>query len=403
MKQQFRSLTLLEHHSHKLLQQYGIPVPDGYVVDNPLDAKAVVKKIGAPSMLKSQILAGGRGKGKFDTDGKGGVRMVSTPHEAFTNAAKMLGHYLKTKQTPPIGLLVKKLYIYKAVDVVHEYYFSITFDRQKSCPVILISDEGGVNVEANSDKLHQFWFSLSEGVTPELIAYIRTRLLFSRTEMPVIEHIIRQMVKLFNSKDAILLELNPLALTSEGKFICLDAKFDFDNSAQFRQEDLWELEERTPDSEDEHDASKNGLVYIRQDGNIGNIVNGAGLAMATNDLINIHGGKSANFLDIGGKATTSTLLKAFEILRRDSRVQGVWINIFGGIARCDMIAKSILNAASAMGGFRIPVVVRLQGTNSESALKMLETSGLNLHTEADFELAATSIIDLASGGHSCIP
>lgn len=242
----------------------------------------------------------------------------------------MLGHYLKTKQTPPAGLLVKKLYIYKAVGVVHEYCFSITFDRQKSSPVILISDEGGVNVEANSDKLHRFWFSLSEGITPEIIADIRSRLLFSRTEMPVIEHIIRQMVELFNAKDAILLELNPLALTSEGKFICLDAKFDFDNSAQFKQEDLWELEEQTPDSENERDASKNGLVYIRQDGNIGNIVNGAGLAMATNDLINIHGGKSANFLDIGGKATTSTLLKAFEILARDSRVQGIWINIFGG-------------------------------------------------------------------------
>lgn len=242
----------------------------------------------------------------------------------------MLGHNLKTKQTPPAGLLVKKLYIYKAVDVAHEYYFSITFDRQKSSPVVLISDEGGVNIEANSDKLHRFWFSLSEGITPEIIADIRSRLLFSRTEMPVIEHIIRQMVELFNTKDAILLELNPLALTSEGKFICLDAKFDFDNSAQLRQEDLWELEEQTPDSVNEHDASKNGLVYIRQDGNIGNIVNGAGLAMATNDLINIHGGKSANFLDIGGKATTSTLLKAFEILARDSRVQGIWINIFGG-------------------------------------------------------------------------
>ena len=242
----------------------------------------------------------------------------------------MLGHFLKTKQTPPTGLLVKKLYIYKAVDVVHEYYFSITFDRQKSSPVILISDEGGVNVEANADKLHQFWFSLSEGVTPGLMAHIRARFLFSQTEMPIIEHIIRQMIKLFNGKDAILLELNPLALTSEGKFICLDAKFDFDDSAQFRQADLWELEERTPDLEDEYNASKNGLVYIRQDGNIGNIVNGAGLAMATNDLINIHGGKSANFLDIGGKATTSTLLSAFEILERDSRVQGVFVNIFGG-------------------------------------------------------------------------
>ena len=243
----------------------------------------------------------------------------------------MLGHYLTTKQTPLGGLLVRKLYIYKAVDVAHEYYFSITFDRQKCSPVILISEDGGVNIESNADKLHRFEFSLSEGVTPKIVAVIRSRLLFSRTEMPVIEHIVRQMVKLFNDKDAILLELNPLALTAEGNFICLDAKFGFDDLAQFRQEDLWELEERTPEPEDEYDAAKNGLVYIRLEGNIGNIVNGAGLAMATNDLINIHGGKSANFLDIGGKATTSTLMKVFEILGRDPRVQGIWINIFGGI------------------------------------------------------------------------
>lgn len=243
----------------------------------------------------------------------------------------MLGHYLITKQTPAGGLLVKKLYIYKAVDVAHEYYLSITLDRQKSQPVILISDEGGVNVETNADMLHRFWFPLSEGVTPELIANIRSRLLFSRSEIPVIEHIIRQMVELFIRKDAVLLELNPLALTREGKFICLDAKFDFDDSAQFRQGDLWKFEERTAESENEYDASQHGLVYVRQNGNIGNIVNGAGLAMATNDLINILGGKSANFLDIGGKATTGTLLKAFEILDRDPRVRGIWVNIFGGM------------------------------------------------------------------------
>ncbi|KAF7596930.1 hypothetical protein BBP40_011976 [Aspergillus hancockii] len=395
-KQQVRRLNLLEYQSHRLLRQYGIPVPNGAVVTDPQTAKSVVSEIDAPSLLKSQILAGGRGKGKMSSDGKGGVRIVKTPDEAFDNASNMLGHYLTTSQTPPDGLLVKKLYIYKAVDIAHEYYFAVALDRERYSPVILISDEGGINIESNIDKLHKFWFPLSQGITANTIAEIRSRLLFSTKEMPTIEHIIRQMVKLFQERDAILLELNPLALTLEGNFVCLDAKFDFDNSAQFRQKDVFGLEERLPDMEVEHEAAKHGLVYIRLDGNIGNIVNGAGLAMATNDLINIHGGKSANFLDIGGKATAQTLRKAFEILTKDVRVEGIWINIFGGIVRCDMIARAILEAASAMGGFHVPVVVRLQGTNSKEAMRSLAESGLNLHTETEFETAAEKIIELTS-------
>ncbi|KAA8643961.1 hypothetical protein EYZ11_006366 [Aspergillus tanneri] len=345
-------------------------------------------------MLKSQILAGGRGKGKFDSDGKSGVRIVSTSEEAFENSSQMLGHYLTTKQTPPKGLLVKKLYIYKAVDIAQEFYLCLTFDRQRYCPVILISNEGGVNIESNIDKLHKFWFSLSTGISAGVIADIKEQLGFSATEMATIEHVIRQMITLFTEKDAILLELNPLARTPDGEFICLDAKFEFDNSARFRQQELFSLEERSLDSDEEYEAAKHGLIYIRLDGNIGNIVNGAGLAMATNDLINIHGGKSANFLDIGGKATTKTLLKAFEILNRDPRLKGILINIFGGIVRCDMIARSIVEAASAMGGFRAPVVVRFQGTNCDEALEIIATSGLDLQTETDFEKAAERVVKL---------
>lgn len=258
--------------------------------------------------------------------------MVTTsPKEAFVNASEMLGHYLTTKQTPPNGLLVEKLYIYKEVDVAHEFYFSLTFDRERYSPVILMSDEGGVNIESNIDRLHKFWFSLSEGVTADTIAEIKDKLHFSDAQMKMIEHIVRQVAKLFEEKDAILLELNPLALTTEGKFICLDAKFNFDDSARFRQPEIFSLEEHTLDSEDEHKASQRGLSYIRLDGNIGNIVNGAGLAMATNDLVTLHGGKCANFLDIGGNATTETLLTAFDILNKDSRVKGILINIFGGM------------------------------------------------------------------------
>ncbi|KAF7115471.1 hypothetical protein CNMCM5793_002429 [Aspergillus hiratsukae] len=349
--------------------EYAIPVPKGYVVTNPADAEDVVTSIGAPSVLKSQILAGGRGKGKMSSDGKGGIRIVA-PEQAFQNASRMLGHYLTTQQTPPSGLLVRKLYIYKAVDVEHEYYLSLTFDRERYSPVILISGQGGVNIESNQDKLHKFWFNLSQGITAETMAEIQKQIGFTDQEMPTIELIIRQMIKLFKEKDAILLELNPLVRTTEGDFVCLDAKFDFDDAAQFRQAEIFSKEERMPGFENEYEAQKHGLVYIRLNGHIGNIVNGAGLAMATNDLINLHGGKCANFLDIGGKATTETLLKAFEILSQDQQVRGIFINIFGGIVRCDMIAESIIQAASTFGGFNVPVVVRLQGTNCDEAMKM---------------------------------
>lgn len=242
----------------------------------------------------------------------------------------MIGHSLTTKQTPPNGLLVEKLYIYKAVDVEHEFYVAVTFDRENSMPLLLISDDGGVNIESNIDKLHRFWFSLSTGITSEIITDIQARLGFTDTEMTAIAHILRQTVRIFTEKDATLLELNPLVRTPTGDFVCLDAKINFDNSAKFRQQEIFSLEERPPDADDEYEAAKLGLSYVRLDGTIGVVVNGAGLAMATNDLISHYGGTSANFLDIGGGATSQTLLKAFGILNRDSRIRGILINIYGG-------------------------------------------------------------------------
>ncbi|KAJ5555398.1 hypothetical protein N7535_007832 [Penicillium sp. DV-2018c] len=350
---QLRRLSLQEHHSHKLLKDFNIPVPLGFLVATPEEARDVVSKIDAPSIMKAQILAGGRGKGKFSSDGKGGVRLVESPSEAFENATRMLGSYLTTKQTPPEGLLVSKLYIYKAVAIAHEYYIAMTFDRQRSSPVLLISDEGGINIESNVDKLHKLWFGHATGITPEIDAYIQAELGFSDSEMKGIQRILGQMVKLFHGKDATLLELNPLVRSEEGEFVCLDAKFEFDNAAEWRQKEIFELEERSPEEEEEHQASKLGLSYVRLEGNIGNIVNGAGLAMATNDLIRI--------------------------------------------VRCDMIAEAIIAAAAQMGGFKCPVVVRLQGTNSERGLKLIRDSGLeNLIVEPDFEEAARMIVEKTS-------
>jgi succinyl-CoA synthetase beta subunit len=252
------------------------------------------------------------------------------PGEALQNASKMLGSRLVTNQTPPGGLPVNKLYIYKSVEIAKEFYVAITFDRERFMPVILMSEEGGINIESNANQLQRFWFHLSTGVTPEIMAYIEAQLGFSDNEMKVISQIIRRLSKLFQEKDATLLELNPLAQTTDGSFVCLDAKMNFDDSARFRQPQLFGLEEQIPGEEDEYEASQLGVSYVRLDGDIGVIVNGAGLAMATNDLITRYGGKCANFLDIGGAATRETLSKAFSILRNDSRVKGLLINIYGG-------------------------------------------------------------------------
>ncbi|CAG8908878.1 unnamed protein product [Penicillium egyptiacum] len=390
---QVRQLSLLEQHSHKLLQEFKLPVPPGFLVTTPEQAKQVVSVINGPSVIKAQVLAGGRGKGRFSSDGQSGVRRVESPNEAFRNATNMLGYYLTTAQTPQDGLKVDKLYIYKAVSIAQEFYFAMTFDRQHTAPVLLISSSGGTNIESNVDKLHKLYFGLSTGITDEIDAYIQAELGLSDSEMKDIHQILVQMLKLFKEKDATLLELNPLVRSEEGEFVCLDAKFGFDNTARYRQEELFGLEERSPEQEEERRLAELGLNYVRLEGNIGNIVNGAGLAMATNDLISLYGGKSANFLDVGGTTTKQALSKAFGILKKDERVKGILINIYGGIVRCDMIAEAIVSAAAETGGFKCPVVVRLQGTNSEKGLKLIKQSGLdNLVVEPEFEKAAQRIV-----------
>ncbi|OQE91119.1 hypothetical protein PENNAL_c0010G06181 [Penicillium nalgiovense] len=404
LRAQVRQLSLLEHHSHNLLKevrhpftqpnsnayttQFKLPVPRGFLVTTPEQAKQVVSVLNGPSMIKAQVLAGGRGKGKFNSDGQSGVRLVES------HATNMLGYYLTTAQTPQDGLRVDSLYIYKAVSIAQEFYFAMTFDRQRTSPVLLISSAGGTNIEANVDNLHKLYFGLSTGITDEIDAYIQAELGFSDTEMKDIHRILVQMVKLFKEKDATLLELNPLVRSGEGEFVCLDAKFGFDDMARYRQKELFGLEERSPEQEEEHQLAELGLNYVRLEGNIGNIVNGAGLAMATNDLISLHGGKCANFLDVGGSTTKEALSRAFRILKNDERIRGILINIYGGIVRCDMIAEAIVAAAAEMGGFKCPVVVRLQGTNSEKGLKLIEQSELeNLVVEPEFEKAAQRIVE----------
>ncbi|KAE9381112.1 hypothetical protein N431DRAFT_322172, partial [Stipitochalara longipes BDJ] len=356
---------------------------------------------GGTSVLKSQILAGGRGKGTFDNGLLGGIQRVRTAKEGRERASQMLNHSLVTNQTSSKGLLVNKLYVTEALDYVDEFYLAIKIDRSNYCPAIVISRAGGVEIETTArekpNEIHKFNFTLSEGITHDLASRVKEELCFTEKEGRNIKDLLTKMLKLFKAKDATLLEINPLVRTVAGDFICLDAKFNFDNAAGGRQKELFALRDRSQELGDELEAEKHGLVYIRLDGNIGNVVNGAGLAMATNDAISLYGGKSANFLDAGGQATKETMQKAFQIILADPRVKVILVNIYGGIIRCDMIAESIIAAAAANGPLRVPLVVRLQGTNSEEGMKMIDESGLSLLTETEFGDAAQRAVELARG------
>ena len=321
------------------------------------------------------------------------LKQVS-PDEGFAVSKNMLGQYLKTKQTNGAGFLVDKLYVAESIKHSDEYYLAMTIDRAKCCPAIILSRQGGVDIETTAkerpEELLRFWFRLSEGITQQLMTDICQKLGCSSTEGKRLQDILEKMYKIFREKDATLLEINPLVRTEAGEFICLDAKFSFDNAAAKRQTELFAMRDKSQEPAEEQEAENYGLVYVRLEGDIGNIVKGAGLAMATNDAISLHGGNSANFLDAGGQATKETMQKAFEIIMRDTRVKVILVNIYGGmsqetfslsnwndltitkgIIRCDMIAESIVGAAAELGGFQVPVVVRLQGTNSELGLKMV--------------------------------
>ncbi|KAF2093356.1 succinate-CoA ligase [Rhizodiscina lignyota] len=398
-KQQIRQLSIHEYQSQDLLKQFGVPVPRGKVAQSPDEVRAIIEELGGRCVVKSQILRGGRGKGTFDSGLQGGIQMVESPEAGKEIASKMLGHRLKTKQTPSKGLKVDKLYVVETIKYHDEWYLAMTIDREQYKPAIIISKSGGVDIETmakeSPEKLLTFHFNLTQGITAELISEISRALRTSVAETKNLEQILSRMHSLFVSKDATLLEINPLVRSSDSTFTCLDAKFSFDNAAEKRQQDLFALRDVEHEVSEELEAEKYGLVYVRMDGNIGNVVNGAGLAMATNDAIAHSGGASANFLDAGGQATKETMMKAFEIILRDERVKTILVNIYGGITRCDMIAESIIGAAKELGSLRVPVVVRLQGTNSEEGLKLVEKANLGLHTESGFGDAAKKAVELA--------
>ncbi|MFB3851298.1 MAG: ADP-forming succinate--CoA ligase subunit beta [Acidobacteriota bacterium] len=389
-----------EYQAKEILNKYGVPIPKGKVAFSPEEAYQIAKDIGGVVVVKSQIHAGGRGKGTFKSGFKGGVKLAKNAEEARDYASKMLGEILVTHQTGPEGKKVEKVYITEASDILKEYYLGIVLDRAKERNVIMASSEGGVEIEKvaaeTPEKIFKVWVHPLLGLQKYQIRELGFALGFSGDIFKSFSELLEKLYKAHEESDATLTEINPLITTKEGKVIALDAKMNFDDNALARHQEIASLRDISEEDPLEVEASKHDLNYIRLDGTIGCMVNGAGLAMATMDVITLEGGKPANFLDVGGSATTERVKNAFRILLSDKNVKSVLINIFGGIVRCDVIAEGVLAAAKEIE-IKLPVVVRLQGTNSEKGMELLKNSGQNFITAKDLKEAASLAVKAQKG------
>ncbi|CUM62909.1 uncharacterized protein PRCAT00000468001 [Priceomyces carsonii] len=397
--QQKRSLSLHEFRSAALLKSYGVGVPNGEAATTPQGAFDAAKDLGTDKLvIKAQALTGGRGKGHFDSGLQGGVKLISSAEEAKDLAEKMLGHKLITKQTGAAGKKVTAVYIVERRDAKTEAYLAILLDRHSQLPMIVASAQGGMDIEGvaakDPDAIKTFSIQLDEGVTDKLATEIASQLGYTEEAVPEAAKTVQNLYKVFMERDCTQVEINPLSETPDHKVLAMDAKLGFDDNAAFRQKEVFSWRDLSQEDPDEVEASKYGLNFIKLDGNIANIVNGAGLAMATMDIIKLYGGEPANFLDCGGTATPETIEKAFELILSDKKVNGIFVNIFGGIVRCDYVAEGLI-AATKNFKLDIPVVVRLQGTNMTKAKELIEKSGLMLYPFEDLDPAAERIVSLA--------
>lgn len=362
-----------EYQAKKILCQYQVAVPSGHVVTTTAQAERMAAELGGKVVVKAQIHAGGRGKG-------GGVKLAASPEEARQAASEILGMQLVTHQTGPEGQKVKQVLVERASDIEDEFYLGITLDRAQSKPVVMASQEGGVEIEevaaATPEKI------LKETVDPGvgLQAFQATRLAFGLgfegKQVRQAANFILSLYSAYVDADCSLVEINPLVMTADGQLLALDAKIDIDDNALFRHPDLAEMHDLDEEEELEVEAAEHGLNYIKLDGNIGCMVNGAGLAMATMDIIKLSGAEPANFLDVGGGASAETVESGFRILLSDPNVKAILINIFGGIVRCDRVAAGVIKARKNVE-VNVPIVVRLAGTNADVAAEMLENSGMD--------------------------
>ena len=376
-----------EFQAKNILKKYGVPIPRGEVAKTPAKAQKVAEKLGGKTVVKAQIHAGGRGKG-------GGVKVVGTPDEAFQTAKQIIGMNLVTHQTGPEGQKVKQVLIEEGLDIVKELYVGIVVDRAQAAPVIMVSEAGGMDIEeiaaTSPEKILKVAVDPATGFMAFHARKLSFGLGFSKDLMKQAFGLFSQLYTIFIEKDATLVEINPLVITSDNRLIALDAKMTFDDDALFRHPDIAKLHDSDELDRLEVEASKHKLNYIKLDGNVGCMVNGAGLAMATMDIIKLAGGSPANFLDVGGGASAEQVESAFRILLADKKVKVVLINIFGGILRCDRVATGMVEAAKKVD-LTLPMVVRLEGTNVEEARKILKESGLKFEVAMDFRDAAEKV------------
>ncbi|MEM8588837.1 MAG: ADP-forming succinate--CoA ligase subunit beta [Pseudomonadota bacterium] len=391
-------MNIHEYQAKGLLKQYGVAVPDGGVAYTPAEAVEVAKTMPGPVwVVKSQIHAGGRGAGRFqdDPDGKGGVRVVQSVDHVHENAMGMLGATLVTKQTGPEGKEVKRLYIEDGCAIARELYLSLLVDRATSRVTVIASTEGGMEIEEvardQPDKIVKLAIDPAIGMMGFHARRVAFGLGLQGKQVGSAVKLLLALYKAFTDLDASLVEVNPLVVTEDDQVIALDAKMTFDDNALFRHKDVEELRDESEEDPAEREAGKYELNYVKLDGNIGCMVNGAGLAMATMDIIKLYGGDPANFLDVGGGATKERVTAAFKLILSDPNVEGILVNIFGGIMRCDVIAEGVVAAAREVS-LHVPLVVRLEGTNVDLGKKILAESGLPITAADDLGDAAEKIV-----------
>ncbi|MCF3639999.1 ADP-forming succinate--CoA ligase subunit beta [Rhizobium sp. TRM95111] len=397
-------MNIHEYQAKALLKSFGAPVAEGVAIFSADEAEAAAKQLPGPLyVVKSQIHAGGRGKGKFKElppEAKGGVRLAFSIDEAKAYAREMLGNTLVTKQTGPAGKQVNRLYIEDGADIDRELYLSILVDRAVGQVSFVVSTEGGMDIETvahdTPEKIINVAIDPEAGVTAANLAELTAALKLDGEAKADAEKLFPILYKAFVEKDMSLLEVNPLIVMKNGRMRVLDAKMSFDGNALFRHEDVVALRDTTEEDEKEIEASKYDLAYVALDGNIGCMVNGAGLAMATMDIIKLYGAEPANFLDVGGGASKEKVTAAFKIITADPAVKGILVNIFGGIMKCDVIAEGVIAAVKEVG-LQVPLVVRLEGTNVELGKKIINESGLNVISADDLDDAAQKIVAAVKG------
>ncbi len=397
-------MNIHEYQGKAVLKEFGAPVSKGFPAFTVDEAEAAARQLPGPLyVVKSQIHAGGRGKGKFKElgpDAKGGVRLAKSIDEVKAHAAEMLGHTLVTIQTGPAGKQVNRLYIEDGSDIEKEFYLSMLVDRETARIAFVVSTEGGMNIEDvahdTPEKIVTFSVDPVTGAMPLHGRKVAKVLGLTGDLAKQAEKLVGQLYTAFTATDMEMLEINPLIITKDGQLKCLDAKISFDSNSLYRHPNIVALRDTSEEDAKEIEASKHDLAYIALDGTIGCMVNGAGLAMATLDIIKLYGAEPANFLDVGGGASEEKVTAAFKIITADPQVKGILVNIFGGIMKCDVIARGVIGAVKAVG-LQVPLVVRLEGTNVEEGKKIIRESGLNVIPADDLDDAAQKIVKAVKG------